>query len=308
MPKPILVTSATGKQGRAIVNALLAAPDAAEYTILAVTRHPTSPAAQRLAGLSQSITLVKGDMNDVPALFAEAAAATPDGIWGVVCNPAVKMGEGTGALQDTQEVKQAAAMLEEARTRKVAHFVYQSVDRGGEEHSWTNPTDVPHFKTKHFIEHYIRDNAEGMNWTILRPVIFMDNLEPGMMGKVLLTYIREWMGPSQKMYWVATADIGYFAALAFRSTELNHRALTVASDYLSFDDINAAFEKVTGSPAPTTYAFLTWPMRFVNEMRTMVRWFHQEGYVADLPELRKLDPQLTSFEEWLKRDSKFVNE
>lgn len=66
----LLITGATGKQGGATINALVAASALATHQILAVTRSPDSGAAQKLAG--RGITVVQGDLNDVPAIFAAA--------------------------------------------------------------------------------------------------------------------------------------------------------------------------------------------------------------------------------------------
>lgn len=76
-----LITGATGKQGSAVVNNLLQVK--ADFTILAVTRNPSSPAAQRLKELSSNISLVQGDLNDASAIFSSARKSEPGSIWGV---------------------------------------------------------------------------------------------------------------------------------------------------------------------------------------------------------------------------------
>jgi uncharacterized protein YbjT (DUF2867 family) len=81
MNRAILVTGATGKQGGALIKALLASK--AGFPILAVTRDSASPSAQRLAAKSSSITLVQGDLNDTEAIFNAAEQATSHPIWGV---------------------------------------------------------------------------------------------------------------------------------------------------------------------------------------------------------------------------------
>jgi uncharacterized protein YbjT (DUF2867 family) len=55
MSRAILVTGATGKQGGALVNALLDAN--ADFEVLAVTRNEKSDAAQKLAKRSPKIKL-----------------------------------------------------------------------------------------------------------------------------------------------------------------------------------------------------------------------------------------------------------
>lgn len=55
----------------------------ADFTILAVTRNPSSPAAQELKDLSPNISLVRGDLGDAPAIFTNSRKVAPGPIWGV---------------------------------------------------------------------------------------------------------------------------------------------------------------------------------------------------------------------------------
>lgn len=81
MSRVVLITGATGKQGSAVVKSLLQAKS--DFTILAVTRNPNSPAAQELKNTSPNILLVQGDLNDASAIFENARKAMPGSIWGV---------------------------------------------------------------------------------------------------------------------------------------------------------------------------------------------------------------------------------
>lgn len=83
MSKVLLITGATGKQGGATINALLADPRASGFTILAVTRSPASASAQKLQQKCPSIKFVKGDLNDCPAIFEAAKDVVADPVWGV---------------------------------------------------------------------------------------------------------------------------------------------------------------------------------------------------------------------------------
>lgn len=61
MPRAILITGATGKQGRAVIDALLAATS--DFQLLAVTRDANSPSAQKVAPKSKLISLVQGNLD-----------------------------------------------------------------------------------------------------------------------------------------------------------------------------------------------------------------------------------------------------
>ena len=81
MTKTILVVGATGKQGRAVIDALLNSSDAQSFNILGLTRNPTSPVAQKLA--DKGVQIVQGDLNDVPAVFKTAKEVAGGDIWGL---------------------------------------------------------------------------------------------------------------------------------------------------------------------------------------------------------------------------------
>lgn len=304
MSRALLITGATGNQGGAVIDALLS-KQPTDFLILAVTRNAQSPSAKRLTSKSPSIKLVEGNLDSVPALFESAkltAGAVP--IWGVY---SVQTIMGKGVTLDG-EVRQGKAMVDESIKAGVKHFVYSSVDRGGDDRSWDNPTPVPHFKTKHQIEHHLRDStANGtstMGWTILRPVIFMENLQPGFLSKVFLTMLRDTI-KEKPLQWVSTKDIGYFAAEAFRNPDRwNKKAVGLAGDKLTFTELSQRFEKVTGSSVGTTFGFLGKALKYgVSEMGLMVDWFRDEGYQANIPELKKVHPNMLSMEAWLRQSA-----
>ncbi|EEU33937.1 uncharacterized protein NECHADRAFT_55847 [Fusarium vanettenii 77-13-4] len=305
MSRAILVTGATGNQGGAVIDALLSRKPS-DFLLLAVTRNAKSPSAQRLAAKSpSSIRLVEGDLDSTPRLFESAkqvAGTVP--LWGVY---SVQASMGKGVTLEG-EIKQGKAMIDESIKADVQHFVYSSVERGGNERSWDNPTPVPHFKTKHEIEHYLRDTTAGktMGWTILRPVIFMDNLVPGFPGKVFMTMLRDTI-KDKPLQWIATKDIGFFGAEAFHDPKTwNKRAVGLAGDVLTFSQLSDTFKKVTGEPAGTTFSLLGKALKHgVAEMGLMVDWFRDEGYAADLDGIEKVHPHVTKMETWLK-NSAFV--
>jgi len=249
-----MVTGATGQQGGAVVEALLADPKGrSDFSILAVTRDPNSASAKKLAGKSAAISLLKGDLNDVPALFKTASEITKEPIWGVFSVQVPKNVE--------IEEQQGKALVDESLKQGVKHFVYTSVDRGGNEKSWDNPTNVPHFISKHRIEHHLRDSTakqgdDAMSWTVLRPVAFMDNITPGFSMKVFMAAWRQSLG-TKPLQMVAVSDIGYFGAQAFLYPErYNRKAIGIAGDNTSIEDLNRIFQKKLGTPLPETYGFL----------------------------------------------------
>lgn len=146
-----------------------------------------------------------------------------------------------------------------------------------------------------------------MGWTILRPVAFMDNLEPGFPSKVFMAALRDTM-QGKSVQWVATHDIGFFAAEAFaKPDEFKHKAIGLAGDELNVDGIARAFKNTTGSDAIATFGFLGSVLRYmVTELAVMMDWFKSDGYKADIPQLKKMNPQMMDMETWLVKKSNFT--
>ncbi|KAJ5490603.1 Peptidase C12 ubiquitin carboxyl-terminal hydrolase 1 [Penicillium expansum] len=294
----ILVTGATGKQGGSVITSLL--EKSVPFKILAVTRDANSASAKKLAQKSPNITLIQGNLDHPAAIFENVKRQTSTPVWGVFSVQ-------TANPRNDDERRQGMALIDESVKQGVKYFVYSSVDRGGER-SDQNPTQVPHFIFKHEIEKHLKEKAKGtdMEWTILRPVAFFENLTPDYFGKVFTTAWQMSL-EGKPLQLVATSDIGFFAAAAFTNPEaLKNHACSLAGDELTFDQMSETFKQLTGKNVPTTFSIpVRLMMAAVKELGVMFKWFHDEGYGADIPTLKKLNPGLKAFGDWLKEDSKF---
>ncbi|KAH0547881.1 hypothetical protein GP486_008378 [Trichoglossum hirsutum] len=296
MSKAVLITGATGKQGGAVINALLR--ENADFEILAVTRNPNSASGQRLSQKSPSIKLVEGDLDNPAGIFAKAKEATSLPIWGVF---SVQVPGGKEELQ-------GKSLVDESIKQGVKFFLYTSVDRGGDA-SYDNPTDVPHFAAKYRIEHHLVDEAKkgAMDWAILRPTAFFDNFVPGFVGKAFVTAWKVAI-KDKPLQLISVDDIGHFGAQAFlKPEEYKSRGISLAGDELTFDQLAKTFKDKTGTEVQTTYAFIcSLLMWLVKDLGYMFRWFHDHGYKADVQGLRKIHPGLKDFGTWLEKESKFM--
>ncbi|KAH7370610.1 hypothetical protein BKA65DRAFT_602859 [Rhexocercosporidium sp. MPI-PUGE-AT-0058] len=295
MSSTFLVTGATGKQGGAVIDALLAASQ--DATIIALTRNAQSQSAKSLIlKAPEQIKLLEGNLKDCPAIFAKAGCA----ISGVFCvsNPEI----GFRADSEAEET-QGKALVEGALANNVQHFVYTSVDRHGSD-SDSNATDIPHFISKTNIEKHLIGKSKGsqMSWTILRPTAFMDNITLGFAGKIFPTAWKVGLSPTTKLQLVSTRDIGHFGAQALLNPkDFGGRTISLAGDKLTFDEANAVFLKTVGREVPQTYGFIA---RFllwaIKDLNLMFKFFEDVGYDADIPALRREHHSLLSFEDWLK--------
>jgi uncharacterized protein YbjT (DUF2867 family) len=190
--KTILVTGATGKQGKATIEALLRS--SSPFRILALTRNASTLTAQLLSR-KRHVTVVQGSPTNPAPIFESY-----QNIHGVFLN--------TISSTPGEEEVQGNAMINESIKNGVKLFVFSSVDRGGPAISENNPTEVEHYASKHRIERHLKGNAAGlgMGWTILRPVAFMDNFTPDVRGKGVLSM---WEGLGDKgLQLISTHNIG----------------------------------------------------------------------------------------------------
>ncbi|OKL64440.1 hypothetical protein UA08_00192 [Talaromyces atroroseus] len=275
MPKYLLITGATGKQGGGVIDALIR--EDADFEILAVTRDTSSSRAQKLKQKSASIQLIEGDLDQPDEIFTNAEKVISQPIWGVF---SVQVPVPSGLKHDSEE-RQGKGLIDAALQKNVKCFVYTSVDRGGEA-SFDNPTPIPHFSSKHYIEHHLVKKAKGtdMAWTILRPTAFLENFTPNFF----------------------VSDIGFFGAQAFlHPNQYQNKCISLAGDELSYSEMAMIFHAKCGRDVPLTFDFvgriLMWMMK---DLGYMFQWFYDSGYKADIPALKKIKPDLKDFKTGLK--------
>ncbi|KAH8433167.1 uncharacterized protein LDX57_010801 [Aspergillus melleus] len=209
----------------------------------------------------------------------------------------------------TSEETQGKALIDEAIRQNIKFLVYSSVDRGGDATSYDNATNIPHFIKKHNIEHHLVSKTKDTDteWFILRPTAFFENLVPGFMGKVFATSWDMTL-KNKPLQLVATSDIGYLASEAFMNTEkYKGTAVSLAGDELTYEQMAKAFKGKTGQKVPTTFRpVCSVLMASMKDFGLMFRWFRDEGYKADIADLRAKHPELKDFGTWLEKESQFM--
>ena len=277
----VLVTGGTGSQGGATVTHLLAAK---KVRVRVLTRNLESPKAKSLA--ARGVELVKGDFDDEASLRAALAGVS-------------------AAFSVQQWTEKGGTAAEELNGKRFAdavkasgspHLVYSSAE-GVERKS-----GLGHYESKWAIEEHIR--GLGLPATILHPVGFMDAFGvPPIQRGMFLGIFRANFGASLPVQFVATYDIGWFAARALEDPErYAGRVIPLAGDQLSIDDIVQTFKTVTGrkpwvAPIPTFLAKRAMPKEFLD----MFRWIREKGFKADIARVRQEYPQLLTFAGWVKK-------
>jgi uncharacterized protein YbjT (DUF2867 family) len=277
----IAVTGATGQQGGAVAQHLLADG----WKVRALTRNPDKPAAQAL--VAAGAELVPGDM-DRP----EELKAAFQGAYGVFSVQNFWLPE-VGA---EGEVRQGRNVADAAKSAGVEHFVYSSV---GAAHRGMGQA---HFATKWEIEQYIQ--SLDLPYTIFRPVMFMDNYNWQRAG-ITNGVFNGWGLRSDKgVQLIAVEDIGAFVALAFKDPQSYlGRTIELAGDELIEPQIAEALAKVIGRPVQLQSRAAPEGQAPTPEQIAMYQFFNGQGYDADIPSLRRIYPGLLTFEQFLRKNS-----
>lgn len=276
----VLVTGATGSQGGAVVSELLKSDT---ISIRVMTRNPESEKAKSLE--AKGIQVVKGDMFDSSSLRTALTG----------CDSGFLVTDFSGPKGVEGEAESGKLFVDAAKDAGTKHVVFSSVGNA------ETKSGVPHFESKFKVEEHLR--ASGLDWTILRPVAFMDNFPTagGLQRYMTLgVFSAALQGKSIKL--IAVQDIGWFAARALeKPQEWKGKEIALAGDDVTVDQIKAAYEHVEGGkPWEAPLPQIALKAMLPTEMYTMFTWFGKKGYDADIPALRKIHPGLLTFEQWLR--------
>ncbi len=274
----ILVTGATGHQGGAVVRSMIGGG----WHVKALVRDSRKREAQELAALG--VELVHGDLEDRASL--RRAAQDAYGIF------SVQSWRETGV---DGEIRMGRNLADAAKTAGVKHFIYSSV--GGADRN----TGIPHFESKYAIEEHIR--SLELPSTIFRPVYFMYNFNaPEMEASILNGTLATALRPDRVLQMLATEDLGAFVRLAFDHPETYlDNVFELASDELTMTQAAEIFSRVIGRTVRYVQQSIKEVQRFNKDAGRMYAWFNDNGYHADIPALRALNPRLLSLETWLRR-------
>ena len=281
MHRPLLlITGATGNQGGATIRAILR-HHPTKWRLRGLVRDSSAPKSALLA--AAGIELVQGNLNDEASLRRAL-----DGVYGV---HAVQTQMEEGPEGEERQGKLLASAAAEARVR---HFVYSSA--GGVERN----SGVPHFESKRAIETHIE--GLGLSATILRPAAFMENFGTFTFRTTMLSMMKTYLHPDQRLQLVSTQDVGWFAATAFAGPDgCLGKAIEIAGDAVTLADAVATLRR--GGVRPALGFTFPSPLRkrLPADFRLMFEWMAREGFQADIPALRQRHPGLLNLHEWTQK-------
>ena len=278
----IVVTGATGLQGRAVTRHLL--KDG--WRVRALTRNAASKPAQALA--MSGAEVVQGDMAEAASLRPIFAGA--HGVYSVQ-NPFIGGPEA--------EVRQGKTVAEVAKEQGLRHVVYGSAGTG------RPGTGIPSWETKLQVEQYMR--ALALPLTILRPMAFMELMTDNKFFPAVAAWhvMPMLVGETRPLGWLCVDDLGAIAARAFAEPErFVGNDLALASDVQSLAECRALYRDVIGRP-PTHVPMPAWLFQrfgFVGrDLTTMWRWLGTGSLDFNTAPTYAIHPEAHTVRAWLSR-------
>ena len=309
--KIIAIVGATGAQGGGLAQAILD-DSHSPFAVRAVTRNPTSDAAQALAGRGAEV--VRADLDDLESLKQAFA-----GCYGAFC--ITNFWEHFSA---EREKAQVANLAKAAKDTGLYHVIWSTLEDTRDR----LPTDddrmpvlqgsynVPHFDAKGEANQLFRD--QGVPTTYLVTSFYWENFiyfgagpQRGPDGVLALTMP---MG-NAKLPGIAVEDIGKAAYGIFkRGDTYIGRTVAIAGEQLTGEEMAAALSKALGQdivyndvPADVYRGFGFDGADEMGNMYQYKRDFNESYCTArDLDQARSLNPDLQTFEEWLDKNKERI--
>ena len=269
-PEAVLVGGATGRQGGAVVDELLARG----YRVRALTRNPQSDAAQSLG--ARGVEVVAGDYGDRDSLDA-------------AMRDIHKVFFYSGFSPD--ELDEGLNVIAAAKAAGVRHLVYSSgaaAEPG---------KGIPGAKME--IEKAILNS--GLPYTVFRPVAFMENFE-SLKKSIVKSGVTDSRAPDRMLHFIAVRDIGLFVGEAFdKPGRWQGKAINIAGDRMTVQQHVDIFSEALGRPVPYRQLPLAeFLAAMPKPLRPLFRWYDEVGYTADVEALRRELPQLTTLRQYLR--------
>ncbi|MGN7986114.1 NmrA family NAD(P)-binding protein [Pedobacter sp. 22226] len=234
----ILIAGATGTQGGAVIEALLAK----HIAVRAIVRDKNSEAAKALA--AKNLEIAEATFDDLKSLTQAAKGAT--GVF------SVQMGTHPG--NKGQETLHANNLIAAAKAAGIEQIVHTSVARAGEHENfagWEEGRWEPLYWEEKAAAIDAVKTAGFTYWTVIKPPFIMVNVLPPM-DEVMFPTLREGkivtpIAPDTKIDWVSPNDIGRFAAEAFAQPEkFNKKEFAITGDNLTMTQVADVLSSIVG--------------------------------------------------------------
>jgi uncharacterized protein YbjT (DUF2867 family) len=305
MKKIIVVFGSTGAQGGGLVNAILNDSNS-DFAVRAVTRNPQSDKAIQIKKMGAQI--VKADIDDkdsiIKALEGAYGAFFITFFW--------------DHYSPEKEYEQANSMAEAAKETGMKHVIWSTLE---DTRNWVPLDDnrMPTLHGKYKVPHFDAKGAanqlfinSGVPTTFLIASFYWDNLVYFGMGPQKVSdgkYAITFPMGNKLLAGIAADDIGKCAYGIFKKgPELIGKTIGVAGGHLTCHQMAESLSKALNKEVfynevtPEQYRGFGFPgADDVGNMFQFYRDFEEDSLaVRDLTFSKALNPELKSFEDWLK--------
>lgn len=305
--KIITVFGATGAQGGGLCNSILSDKQS-EFAVRAVTRDAGSDKAKALK--DRGAEVVEADVDDKASVLKSLEGAY--GAYFVTFFWAHFSAE--------KEIAEAQTFAECAKEAKLKHVIWSTLEDtrkfvpldSNQMPTLHGKYKVPHFDGKGEGDHFFTDLQ--VPTTFFRASFYWDNFiyfgsgpQKGEDGKYYLTFPLD----DKKMAGIASEDIGKCAYGIFKDPSLIGKVVGVAGEHVSGEEMASAMSKALNIPvvynnvSPDTYRSFGFPgADDLGNMFQFYRDFEKEcNAVRSVEASKKLNPELKSFNEWLRENA-----
>ena len=262
----VLVAGATGNQGGAVVDALVAANS--EFEVYGLTRDRSGDTAVALT--QRGVRMVEGDLYEPSSLRPHVEAV--DAVFAVT-NFWTEGYDG--------QVEQGTNLATVAAEAGVDQFVLSGA--GGHHRE----TGVPQFDSVAEIERHARQ--QDLPLTVLQPTFLFQNLEAFLSG--IFDGQLAWpLDEGTALRMVDIHDVGRAAAVTFeRPEQFVGERHELAGEELTLPEIAAVIAETTGIDVePRSLSIGEARERFGDEFAEMFAWFNETDYRADIEGLSEV--------------------
>jgi uncharacterized protein YbjT (DUF2867 family) len=285
-----LVLGATGKQGRATVNALLAK---GITSIVVSSRNPESNSAKNLLELEGVNKIVKADNSDVESIVSAIQESGATRLWFTTDFWSIPYFSRTRA----SEAKLGANVIDAIKKAgTIQHVVYSSI---GDADSEKVSTKVGPFCGKADIEKYMTKELDldaGITWSVIRPVVAFDNVDNAAYRNPLKKgHAKMFFHADKPIKYISGADIGKGSAvLLTEASTYKGRIIEAASANITGVELAEALSEASGTECNYSMFMSRCALRFLvgGDMFHMVNFIETEGFSANIEDFKKIVPDV----------------
>jgi uncharacterized protein YbjT (DUF2867 family) len=288
--RTIVVCGATGKQGGAVLDALL---EQGIWKVVAISRDTVGKKARELR--DKGVSVLQADLADKSSLID--AFKNAYGVFSITMPMTPK-----GKIDTEIEWQQGQNIVEACVANSIQHLVLSTVMyiEEGQEHTLT------YIRRKVDIENLVQQ--KNVPYTFLCPGSFMDDFG-GEYMPVKKNVITGMAANDAKIPHIACRDIGKIAALAFADPDqFLGKKLNLVGDFISGDELAAIATKLSGRK---TYKHKAIPLILMQLFarvwiplrKHFERWGREpypEAMLQAVKQTREILPETLTFEQYLK--------